>query len=149
MSNLVAAILRPQLAQVDARNERWRRIYNRLARQIAEIPHLEVPARPQEEEFAPTSIQFSITGIERSRIAQFVEEAAAHGVHVKWFGAADPIGFTSRHDHWRYVENRQSVPGADQLLAGLCDLRLPLSLTSEDCDTIAKVLDEAMWAIGS
>jgi dTDP-4-amino-4,6-dideoxygalactose transaminase len=149
MSNLIAAVLRPQLPQVRARNKRWRRIYHRLATQIAVIPHLEVPVRPQEEEFAPTSLQFSIAGIERSRIGRFIEEATTHGVHVKWFGAADPIGFTSRHDHWHYLKDRQSVPSADRLLAGLCDVRLPLSLTPEDCDTIAKVLGEAMQASGS
>ena len=84
-----------------------------------------------------------------TRIERFLAEADAHGVHVKWFGASDPIGFTSRHDHWRYLDREQVVPRANQVLRGLCDIRLPWSLAPEDCSVIATVLREAMAASGT
>ena len=113
---------------------------------IDAIDHLKAPVRPAQEEFVPTSLQFSITGLKDTRIERFLEEADAHGVHVKWFGASEPIGFTSRHVHWRYLNQEQAVPKADQVLKELCDIRLPLSLTPDDCSVIATVLREAMAA---
>ena len=144
MSNLVAAVLRPQLAGIGERLARWREIYEELAPLVDAIDHLEVPKRPPEEDFAPTSLQFSLTGLDEARARRFIAAADAHGVHVKWFGAPDPAGFTSRHDHWRYIGTGAPVPQADRVLQGLCDIRLPSWLSSEDCTTIAAVLREAM-----
>ncbi len=149
MSNLAAAILRPQLPLIAERNARWRALYDRLTPMIDAVDHLQVPVRPAQEEFAPSSLQFSITGLKDTRIERFLEEADAHGVHVKWFGASEPIGFTSRHVHWRYLNQEQAVPKADQVLKELCDIRLPLSLTPDDCSVIATVLREAMAASGT
>ncbi len=144
MSSLAAALLRPQLALIGARNARWREIYRTLAPLLDAIHHIELPERPAKEGFVPSSLQFSLAGLSRSQIASFLEAADAHGVHVKWFGAAEPVGFTSRHDHWRYIATTSGVPRADAVLQGLCDMRLPLRLTAEDCRTIAAVLREAM-----
>ncbi len=146
MSGLVAAILRSQLPILENRNSNWRTIYDTLAPMIAEIDHLRMPARPEKEEFVPSSLQFSIEGLSDEQIDVFLQYADAHGVHVKWFGSRDPIGFTSRHDHWRYLSGHNStdVPNADRVLHGLCDIRLPAWLTADDCSTISKVLREAM-----
>ena len=111
---------------------------------IDAIDHIEVPERPAQEAFVPSSLQFSLVGLSEDRIVTFLEAAAAHGVHLKWFGAKEPVGFTSRYDHWRYMGADARVPRADKLLQGLCDMRLPLWLTSDDCITIARVLREAM-----
>ena len=144
MSSLVAAILRPQVREIAARNARWREIYAELASMLAGIEHITLPQRPAKEGFAPSSLQFSLTGLSDEQATKFLEIAGRHGVHVKWFGAAEPEGFTSRHDHWRYLPDTTSLPQADRILEGLCDLRLPLWMTAEDCATVAAVLREAM-----
>jgi dTDP-4-amino-4,6-dideoxygalactose transaminase len=146
MSALAAALIRPQLALLPARVQAWRSTHASLVALLDGIPNLKVPARPPEEGFVPSSLQFSVTDLDASRTRRFVHECAAHGVHVKWFGEDEPVGFTSRHDHWRYIAHTGAAPTADRVLAGLCDLRLPLSLTAEDCRTLAAVLAEAMQA---
>lgn len=146
MSGLVASILRPQLTELDERNRKWRHIYDVLATMIDDIDHLSMPIRPEKEGFVPSSLQFLISGIDDARTARFLSEADAHGVHVKWFGADIPIGFTSRHDHWAYLPNTGGVPNADIVLHGLCDIRLPLWLSDDDCRTLADVLSEAIAA---
>jgi len=147
MSNLIAAILRPQLRLLDERGRRWREIYDRLAAGLQDIPHIRLPQRPAKEAFVPTSLQFSIDDLEPSQIAAFLADAARHGVVIKWFGAADPAGFTSRHDHWRYLDHARGLPAADRILERLCDLRLPLSLTDDDCATVATVVRQSMAEI--
>ena len=69
---------------------------------------------------------------------------AQRGVHIKWFGTPAPKGFTSVWQHWRYFGEEQSVPNAQRILAGLCDLRLPLTLSEDDCVAIAAVIREAL-----
>ncbi len=36
----------------------------------------------------------------------------ARGVEFKWFGAPEPVAFTSRYEHWRYANPR--TPAADR-----------------------------------
>ena len=55
-----------------------------------------------------------------------------------------PAGFTSAWSHWQYINEAQQLPNAARVLAGLCDLRLPLTLGRGDCIAIAGVLRRAM-----
>ena len=148
MSNLVAAVLRAQLPLLGERNARWREIYHVLDAALDGIEGLSLPRRPAREDFAPTSLQFLIDEavLDVEGMGRFVAAAAARGVHVKWFGAEQPVGFTSRHDHWRYISESGggTVPNADRLLRRLFDLRLPLWLSDEDCRRIAAVLRAAL-----
>lgn len=144
MGNLAAAVARPQLGAVlRERCERWNERYRWLETGLANLPHLRVPPRVPRERFVASSMQFSLVGLERVRMRRFVDGCAAAGVHVKWFGAEEPVGFTSVWTHWRYFDASQVLPRAESVLAGLCDLRLPLALTREDCDAIAAVIREA------
>ena len=147
MSSLAAAVLRPQLKHLDERNGAWRQVYDWLAPLVDAIAHLQVPSRPDKEQFVPSSLQFLIRNLTPEECACFVAEADDHGVHVKWFGKPDPVGFTSRHDHWQYVRHSGSVPRADTVLMQLCDLRLPPTLSARDCRTIATVLEQAMQTV--
>lgn len=144
MSNLAAAVLRPQLAALEQSNDKWRWIYNQLAGKLNGIDHIRLPERPEKEQFVPSSLQFFLHDLSDQQVERFLEAADAHGVHVKWFGRVEPTGFTSRHDHWRYVGEISDVPSADRVLHRLCDLRLPLWLEHEDCGAIAAVLRDAI-----
>ncbi len=144
MSSLAASVLRPQLRQIDQRNAKWRQTYDWLADRLDRIPHIRMPQRPAKEDFVPSSLQFTLEDVSNEQTERFLDEADNYGVHVKWFGREQPVGFTSRHDHWRYVASPSAVPTADRVLQNLCDIRLPLGLDERDCDTIAGVLREAM-----
>ncbi|MEQ1805198.1 MAG: DegT/DnrJ/EryC1/StrS aminotransferase family protein [Burkholderiaceae bacterium] len=145
MSNLAAALARPQLGGVLAdRRRRWNERYAWLAAGLAGSPHLRLPQRPADEQFVGSSIQFSLVDLPRERVQRFVANAAQRGVHVKWFGADAPTGFTSVWTHWRFFGQAQVLPNADRVLGGLCDMRLPLTLTQADCEAVAAVLRGAL-----
>ena len=72
----------------------------------------------------------------------FVAACGARGVEIKWFGAAEPSGFTSRYDSWRYLGERQPLPRTLQVLATTCDMRVPLTFTEADCRDIASIIRE-------
>ena len=144
MSSLVASLIRPQLKMLDRRTADWRAAHRRLADRFDAIDHLRVPPRPAKEDFVPSSIQFSLEGLTAEQIDRFLAAADRHGVHVKWFGRGEPVGFTSTYEHWRYLGGTARLPRAKQVLDGLCDIRIPMSMSAEDCDTVAAVLGEAM-----
>jgi dTDP-4-amino-4,6-dideoxygalactose transaminase len=139
MDNLRAAILRPQIALLDDRRARWRVLYQGMERGLAGTPGVQLIPRPQWEDYVGSSFQFLLPGWEASRVAGFVAGAAARGVELKWFGAADPQGFTSRYAHWRYADPTP-LPQTDRVLAGLIDMRLPLTFAPGDVDQIARII---------
>lgn len=141
MDNLRAAILRPQIAMLDDRRARWRALYQGMERGLAAAPGVRLIPRPQHEDYVGSSFQFLLPGWEAARVAGFVAGAAARGVELKWFGATDPQGFTSRYAHWQYAAPTP-LPQTDRVLAGLIDMRLPLTFVPADVDQITRILTE-------
>jgi dTDP-4-amino-4,6-dideoxygalactose transaminase len=139
MDNLRAAVLRPQIAMLADRRARWRALYQGMEAGLADTPGLQLIARPEWEEYMGSSFQFLLPGWEPARVAGFVARSAARGVEMKWFGAADPVAFTSRYAHWRYA-SPDPLPQTDRVLAGLIDMRLPLTFTTDDVALIARII---------
>ncbi|MCU0910750.1 MAG: DegT/DnrJ/EryC1/StrS family aminotransferase [Rhodobacteraceae bacterium] len=143
MDNLRAALLRPQIAVLDDRIARWNARHDRVAGHLRRHNAIRLPYRPPEEGYVGSSIQFLVPGIAPATARAFLADTARRGVELKWFGATEPAGFTSAHPSWRYVAP-QSLPRTDAVLAGLFDMRLPLTFSLEDCDLIsAHILDAA------
>ena len=141
MDNLRAAILRPQIAMLDDRRARWRALYQGMEEGLAAVPGVKLIPRPQHEDFMGSSFQFLLPGWEPARVAAFVAWAAARGGELKWFGAAEPMGFTSRYAHWQYAQP-EVLPETDRVLAGLIDMRLPLTFSVADVAQIARIIGE-------
>jgi dTDP-4-amino-4,6-dideoxygalactose transaminase len=146
MDNLRAAILRPQLAELPARVARWEALYRTLEAGLAGCPGLALIPRPAAERFVGSSFQFRLPGWDGAAVAEVVARARARGVELKWFGAADPQGYTSRYAHWRFAAP-EPLPRTDRVLAGLLDLRLPLTFTPDDAALIARILRAEVGAV--
>ncbi|MEM7206518.1 MAG: aminotransferase class I/II-fold pyridoxal phosphate-dependent enzyme [Pseudomonadota bacterium] len=144
MDNLRAAILRPQLRELDVQCERWNERYNALADRLRKMPGVSIPTRPAAETFVGSSIQFSLPGFSDKSVVEFVEACAARGVVIKWFGCAEPHGYTSRHDSWRYMQQDRAMEQTTRVLSTLCDMRVPLTFSLEDCTTIADVVEDVL-----
>lgn len=136
MDNLRASLLRPQLRALRASIDAWNARHDLIAAHLARAPAIALPTRPEAEKYVGSSIQFSLPGISAHDAAALVARLADAGVEVKWFGADQPIGFTSDHHSWRYA-GAQNLPRTDAILAGLFDMRLPLTFSLEDCTDLA------------
>ncbi|MCP5087539.1 MAG: aminotransferase class I/II-fold pyridoxal phosphate-dependent enzyme [Rhodobacteraceae bacterium] len=139
MDNLRAAILRPQLARLGEQCEAWNARYRRIESGLCNVSGLKLINRPEKEAYVMSSFQFLLPDFPPNAVLEVVGTCEKRGVELKWFGADQPTGFTSRHDSWRYVP-RQQLPQTDRILSGLLDLRLPLTFSLEDCDLIATII---------
>ena len=141
MDEVRAAILRPQLATLGDRVARWEARYRAVEAGLRGTAGLQVIERPADERFVGSSFQFLLPDWPAGAIEAVVAGCAARGVELKWFGAAAPRGFTSVYRHWTYAAPRE-MPETDRVLAGLLDMRLPLTFSVADCETLARIIGD-------
>ena len=135
MDNLRAALLLPQLRRLDDNCERWNRRHQIIAGHLASVAGIRLPRRDPKEQYVGSSIQFFLDGRSKDEIQDFLAACLDRGIEVKWFGASRPSGYTSRYDHWNYLQG-QRLSRTDKILHGLCDMRIPLTFSLDDCDQI-------------
>ena len=127
---------------MEARIEAWNARYAILEAALAAAPGVTPVRRRNEEGIVGSSIQFQADGIAADHVPSFVEALAKRGVELKWFGAEEPHGFTSRYDSWRYLGEAQPLPRTLDALARLLDMRIPLTFTEDDCRLIGEIIAE-------
>ncbi|MEO3413807.1 DegT/DnrJ/EryC1/StrS family aminotransferase [Roseovarius sp. CAU 1744] len=146
MDHLRAAILRPQLQMLDSQCAAWNARYECVEQGLRGTPGLTVIDRPTEEKYVGSSIQFLLLDWTSEAIADVLTRCRKRGVELKWFGGAEPTGFTSRYDSWRYAPS-EPMPETDRILRGIIDMRLPLTFSLEDCALIARIIRAEVGAV--
>jgi dTDP-4-amino-4,6-dideoxygalactose transaminase len=139
MDHLRAAILRVQLADLETQVDRWNALYRTVEEGLRNTAGLQIVERDPRERIVGSSIQFLLPGFAEGQIRTLLSACSARGVELKWFGAEEPVAFTSRYDSWRYAP-AQRLPKTDAILAGLIDMRLPLTFSTEDAALIATII---------
>ncbi len=143
MDNLRAAILRPQLRGLERNVLRWNERYDAVAAGLEGNNSIRLPVRPEAETGVGSSIQFRVPGFSADECQALVRQAGERGVELKWFGAAEPVGFTSDYRSWQYIP-KQHLPRSEEVLSTLFDLRLPLTFSVEDCGVLARIISETV-----
>ena len=139
MDNLRAAILRPQLADLPAQVARWAALHDTMEEGLGNLPNLRLIDRDPGLSRVGSSFQFRLPDHPEDALQAFVARCAARGVELKWFGARRAVGFTSTYRNWAYAET-PDLPKTDRIVAGLLDMRLPLTFSVEDCRLIARII---------
>tara|TARA_R100000687_G_scaffold35_2_gene25 strand:+ start:4267 stop:5460 length:1194 start_codon:yes stop_codon:yes gene_type:complete len=148
MDALRAAILRPQLADLDSNIARWNARYAQVEERLKAQDGVATIKLPSAETHVGSSIQFRLPDFSTAQCRALLDAAATRGVELKWFGAKEPAGFTSAHPSWRYVP-AQDMPKTDRIMATLFDMRLPLSFSQDDCALIAQLICDAVDEVAS
>lgn len=142
MSNLSAAVIRPQLAELDRRVRDGRRNHDYVADRLRQSPWITVPPSLPQEERAPDSLQFSLRDMSDADVDAFVDTAKAMGVSIQVFGrsADNARAFWN----WEFLGPAPDLPKTRAMLARACDCRLPARLTLIECDAVADVILSAV-----
>lgn len=142
MDNLRACMLRFQLRELDHQCDRWNDRYAILEAEINKIEYLSCPKRPKAEKYVGSSIQFSISDQSKENIQLFLSRTFKQGVEIKWFGHDEPVGFTSAYNSWEYLGDLPTLQNTNRILANMCDMRIPLTFSLDDCRLIAEIIGE-------
>ena len=146
MQNLSAAVIRPQLAEVERRVRDGLANHDYVAARLNESPWLDVPPPLGPESRAPDSLQFNLVGDWTDAEAlRLQDEAKARGVGVQVFGlsADNARAFWN----WQFLGEQPDLPKTRAMLMRACDTRLPARLTRPDLDFIASAIVEAAAAV--
>ncbi|ROU00129.1 DegT/DnrJ/EryC1/StrS family aminotransferase [Histidinibacterium lentulum] len=141
LSNLAAAIIRPQLGEVARRVRDGRRNHDRVAAALEASPWLEVPKKLAPEERAPDSIQFNVVGMDEAETRAFAAAAGAKGIKVQVFGLSEDNA--RAFWNWKFLGRDWVLPKTRAMLMKACDVRLPARLTVEECDLVSGLLVDA------
>lgn len=144
MDNLRAAILRPQVANLDTQCERWNVRYRAIEQSLKSNSLISLSVRPEKEKFVGSSIQFSLPQFSTEQILNVVRLCGQRGVVLKWFGDSEPKDYTSRYDSWKYIDTRPVLPNTEKVLSKLLDMRIPLTFSEDECKLIAEIILEVV-----
>jgi dTDP-4-amino-4,6-dideoxygalactose transaminase len=148
MSNLAAAVIRPQIETLEPRIETYNRRYNVLTKKLeaAVGDHMYIPKlTPGVTRMVHDSIQFNLdTKFTPEMVQEFLNECGAHGLLVELFGhKSNARNFVN----WKFAPAEDPLPQTAEMLSRACDCRLPLMWDDEDFEDLGNVLIESVEAV--
>ncbi|MEL6570715.1 MAG: aminotransferase class I/II-fold pyridoxal phosphate-dependent enzyme [Pseudomonadota bacterium] len=138
LNTLSAALIRPQLDELERRVRDGRRNHDHVATQLNSHPHLTVPEKLTPELRAPDSIQFNIVNLSENQITAFQAAARADGLNVQIFGRSSDNA--RAYWNWQFLGDQPDLPQTRAMLMQACDVRLPARLTLTECNAVAAVI---------
>jgi dTDP-4-amino-4,6-dideoxygalactose transaminase len=144
MSNLAAAVIRPQIETLESRietyNQRYYDLVDKLESRVGD--YLNIPQlTPGVTRMVHDSIQFNLDERFTSEMIQdFLDDCSAHGLAVELFGhKTNARNFVN----WGFAPAEQPLPQTAKMLSRACDCRLPLMWDDEDFEDLANVIIES------
>jgi len=146
MSNVTAAIIRPQIKLIEKKVKIYNRNYLYLLKILATSPFIYIPQRAPDERFSPDSIQFSLRGITSEQIKSFMEKVRSRGLSINVLGIHKDNARVFWN--WKFLDQIPELPITKEILMRSCDMRLPIFFEKKHLDyignAIVKVLDEEL-----
>jgi len=147
MSNLAAAVIRPQILTLDERaakyNERYAKVTAALEEKLGD--YLSIPVNTPGMKPVHDSLQWNFSeNVSEEQIQMFLKECAEHGLPVELFGhKSNARNFIN----WGFAPADDPLPQTGAMLKRACDVRLPLMWDDEDFDEMVSVLVESFEAV--
>ena len=142
LSNLAAAVIRPQLPHLLRRVSDGLRNHDYVAAKLSKSPFIDMPAPLKGETRAPDSIQFNLANMDDAAIRAFAAAADAGGVKVQVFGQSTDNA--RAFWNWQFLTDLPELPRTRAMLMRACDVRLPVQLTTPELDQVCKVILTAL-----
>lgn len=142
MTNLTAAIIRPQLPLVEEKARRYREMYRYIKQELTATAQIEFPRENAKETRVPDSIQFRVADYDARKTQALCARVRERGIPL--------TAFSERHNaraffNWHYLDGDQpELPLTEKAISNACDMRLPSTLRETHMDQIVSTLKAAM-----
>jgi len=148
MSNLAAAVIRPQIKTLDERIEKYNKRYNDLVAKLEEAvgEHMYIPQlTPGVTRMVHDSIQFNLDEkFTEEMLQEFLTECGEHGLPVELFGhKTNARNFVN----WGFAPADEPLPETAEMLKRACDCRMPLMWDDEDFEDLGNVIIESVQSV--
>lgn len=144
MSNLAAAVIRPQIKTLDERRAKYNSRYAFVTKKLTERKGhlLSVPVNTPGMDPVHDSLQFNLSqDITDQQVQKFLDECSTHGLPVELFGhKSNARNFVN----WGFAPAEDPLPLTAKMLKRACDVRLPLMWDDEDFVNMVDVLCESL-----
>jgi dTDP-4-amino-4,6-dideoxygalactose transaminase len=145
MSNLAAAVIRPQIKTLEERIEKYNARYVDLVAKLeARLgDYIHIPAlTPGVTRMVHDSVQFNLGEMfTPEMVEQFLVECKEHGLPAECFGhKTNARNFVN----WGFAPAKDPLPKTAKMLSRACDVRMPLMWDDEDFDDMANVIAESI-----
>jgi len=144
MSNLAAAVIRPQILTLDERVMKYNERYDALTKQLKERigDHMFICDITPGVSPVHDSIQFNLKDhVTEAQIEYFLKECEEHGLPVELFGAkTNARNFVN----WGFAPAEDPLPETSKMLKRACDVRMPFMWNDSDFNTMADVICESL-----
>jgi dTDP-4-amino-4,6-dideoxygalactose transaminase len=141
LSNLSAALVRPQLAELPRRVRDGLRNHDHVAAILNGSMWINVPPPLPGETRAPDSLQFNLIDMTDAQVKAFQQATSDLGVSVQVFGLSTDNA--RAYWNWKFLGRDWDLPKTRAMLMRACDTRLPARLTMDELDYIASAIVEA------
>jgi len=144
MSNLAAAVIKPQIATLDERREKYNKRYDNLTAKLTErvggklrFPEITEGVHPVHD-----SVQFQLPqDMSDKQVQLFLDQTAAHGLPVELFGHKTNA---RNFRNWGFAPASDPLPQTAKMLKRAADCRMPLMWDDSDFDDIVDVITESL-----
>ncbi|MHB8710589.1 MAG: DegT/DnrJ/EryC1/StrS family aminotransferase [Minisyncoccota bacterium] len=141
-SNLMSAIVRPQLRTLEEKIKIYQKHYQYLVARLAASEQIEVPKEDEREVRIPDSIQFRVRGLSTNQISTFWEHVKKSGLPFAAFGADK--NNARAFWNWGYAKNLPPLPLTRESLMNTFDMRLSYALTERHLDYLTDIVLDAL-----
>lgn len=136
LSNLSAALVRPQLNELPRRVKDGLRNHDHVAAILNGSLWIDVPPPLPGETRAPDSLQFNLIDMTDTQVKAFQQATSERGVSVQVFGLSTDNA--RAYWNWQFLGREWDLPKTRAMLMRACDTRLPARLTMDELDYIAR-----------
>jgi len=145
MSNLTAAVLRPQIPELDEKILAYNEFYSELETLFDGIEQVKAPAVLPQVSRVGDSFQFNLVGMTSSQVQDFLNRAQEQGIELQIFGHHDNARYFR---NWKYSYNQMpELDKTEEIITAACDFRIPLTFSQNDLALIASIVEDLLSEI--
>jgi len=139
MNAVSAAIVRPQIATIDSRADKYNARYYKLAERLNKLDQVTVPDQHEQVSIVGDSIQITLD-MSEEQIEHVLTACKARNLPAELFGHPSNARYFK---NWKFAPADCELPQTEAIIKSTIDVRMPLSWDDEDFDTMYTVLKEA------